>query len=128
LFGSVMVWNFLSRNGAGGLQMRRITVNILNKKLQTSNKRWSFSMGVVGQEANNKPVTPLGLLAPEYEGSLILVNSRSYTPSNMSHSRRPEPSEHCCENLKTRKTTTHLNKHVMLCYAGYWTYLNLSFR
>jgi hypothetical protein len=30
-----MVWNFPSRNGAGGLQMRRITVNILNKKLQT---------------------------------------------------------------------------------------------
>jgi len=78
------VWNFLSRNEAGGLQMRRITVNILNEKLQTSNKG-SFSMGV-GREANNKPVTPLGLLAPEYEGSLILVNIRNYAPSNMSHS------------------------------------------
>jgi len=109
-----MVWNFLSRNGAGGLQMRRITVNILNKKLQTSNKRWSFSMGV-GQEANNKPVTPLGLLAHESEGSLILANITNYTPSNTSHFRRPEPSEHCCENLKTKKTAPHLNKHVMIC-------------
>jgi hypothetical protein len=81
----------------------------------------------VGRVANNKPVT-LGLLAPEYEGSLILVNIRNYTPSNTPHSRRPEPSEHCCENLKTRKTTPHLNKHVMIYYAGYWTDSNLSFR
>jgi hypothetical protein len=69
----------------------------------------------VGQEANNKPVTSLGLLAPEYEGSLILVNITNYTPSNTSHSRRPEPSETCCEILKTRKTAPHLNKHVMIC-------------
>jgi hypothetical protein len=122
-----MVWHFLGRNGAGGLKMRRITVNVLNKKLQTSNKGWYFSMGV-GQAAKNKPVTSLGLLAPEYEGSLILVKIRNFTPSNMSHSRRPEPSEHCCENLKTRKMTPHLNKHVMICYAGYWTNSNLSFR
>jgi len=67
----------------------------------------------VGREANNKPVTPLGLLAPEYEGSLILVNIRNYAHSNTSHSRRPESSKHYCENLKTRKTTPHLNKHVM---------------
>jgi hypothetical protein len=89
--------------------------------------RGSFSMGV-GREANNKLVTPLRLLAPEYEGSLILVNIRNYTPSNTSHSRRPESSEHCCENLKTRKTTPHLNKHVMICYAGSWTDSYLSFR
>jgi len=54
----------------------------------------------IEQEANNKPVTPLGLLAPENDGSLILVNIRNYTPSNTSHS------EHCCENLNTRKTTS----------------------
>jgi hypothetical protein len=80
------------------------------------------------QRANNKPVTPLGLLVADNKGTLFLVDIRNYTPSYMSHPRRPESSEHCCGNLKTRKTTPYLNKHVLICYAGSWTDSNLSFR
>jgi hypothetical protein len=89
------------------------TVNILNKQLHTSNKRWFFSLGV-WQGANKESETPLGLLDPEYEGSLILLNIRKYTPNNiLSNSRRPESSDHCCENLKTLQTTPHLKNNML---------------
>jgi hypothetical protein len=41
-----MVWNFLSTNGAAGLQMRRIIVNILNKKIADIQQEVVLQLGV----------------------------------------------------------------------------------
>jgi hypothetical protein len=39
-------------DGGDGLQIWRVTANILNKQSRTSHKRWSSSLGV-GRGANN---------------------------------------------------------------------------
>jgi hypothetical protein len=42
-------------DGGGGLQMRRVPANILNKQSRTTDRGWSSSLGV-GRGANNPPL------------------------------------------------------------------------
>jgi hypothetical protein len=57
------------------------------------------------QGTNNKPATPLGLLVSDNEGSLICINIRNYTPTNMSNPRRPESSNTAVGTSKLGKQT-----------------------